>query len=79
MHSEEIVKQVEDVAGFLGVYYLVDRASGKAVTLTLWEDEQTMRASEETASRIREETARRQGQNIVSVDSFEVGFSSLKR
>ncbi|MCJ1676425.1 hypothetical protein MTF65_03475 [Streptomyces sp. APSN-46.1] len=48
------------------------------MSLTLWEDEQTMRASESTAARIREETARREGQRIVSVESFEVGFSSLK-
>ncbi len=78
VHSEEIVKQVEEVAGYLGVYYLVDRATGKAVTLTLWEDEATMRASEEAAAHIREETARRQGQRVVSVDGYEVGFSSTK-
>ncbi|MCX5192527.1 YdhR family protein [Streptomyces sp. NBC_00249] len=77
--SEAIVKQVEDVPGFLGAYYLVDRVSGKAVSLTLWEDERSMRASEETAARIREETARREGQQVVSVDRFEVGYSTLKR
>ncbi|MGW0749864.1 hypothetical protein [Streptomyces sp. NPDC002587] len=77
-HTEEIVRQVQDVPGFRGVYYLVDRASGKATSLTLWEDEQTMRASEDQAARIREETAQREGQRIVSVEHFEVAFSRLQ-
>ncbi|MBT2545694.1 hypothetical protein J7E99_34690 [Streptomyces sp. ISL-44] len=77
-NSEAIVQQVKDVPGFRGVYYLVDRASGEAMSLTLWEDERTMRDSEEQAARIREETARREGQRIVSVEHFEVGFSHLQ-
>ncbi|MEU9298896.1 hypothetical protein [Streptomyces sp. NPDC048269] len=76
--SEAVVQQVQDVPGFRGVYYLVDRASGTAKSLTLWEDEETMRASEGQAARIREETARREGQQIVSVEHFEVGFSRLQ-
>ncbi|MEU9142591.1 hypothetical protein [Streptomyces sp. NPDC048349] len=77
-HSEAIVQQVQDLPGFRGVYYLVDRASGKATSLTLWDDEGTMAASEEQTTRIREETARREGQRIVSVERFEVGFSQLR-
>ncbi|WP_420080159.1 antibiotic biosynthesis monooxygenase [Streptomyces sp. JL4002] len=76
-HSQEIVRQVQDVPGFRGVYYLVDRATGEARSLTLWEDEAAMLASEEEGTRIREETARREGQSIVSVERFEVGFSHL--
>ncbi|MGW6709036.1 hypothetical protein ACWGDE_29690 [Streptomyces sp. NPDC054956] len=77
-NSEAIVQRVRDVPGFRGVYYLVDRASGRAVSLTLWEDERTMRESEELGTRIREETAQREGQGIVSVERFEVGFSHLE-
>ncbi|MFE9928126.1 hypothetical protein [Streptomyces sp. NPDC005533] len=76
--SQAVVRQVQDVPGFRGVYYLVDRATGEAKTLTLWEDERTMRDSEEEAARIREETAQREGQRIVSVEHFEVGFSHLQ-
>ncbi|MFG2990889.1 hypothetical protein ACGFZK_16645 [Streptomyces sp. NPDC048257] len=77
-NSEAIVRQVQDAPGFRGVYYLVDRATGVAKSLTLWDDERTMSESEEQAARIREETARREGQRIVSVERFEVGFSHLK-
>lgn len=75
---DAILKQVQEVPGFRGVYYLVDRASGKAKSLTLWEDEQTMQASENRATQIREEVAQREGQRIVSVERFEVGFSHLE-
>lgn len=77
-NSAAIVEQVQGVPGFRGVYYLVDRATGRAKSLTLWEDEQTMLDSEERASRIREEVAEREGQHIVSVERFEVGFSHLE-
>jgi heme-degrading monooxygenase HmoA len=77
-HSETIVRQVEDAPGFRGVYYLIDRTSGTAATLSLWEDEESMRASEERATRIREQVAQREGQRIVSVEHFEVGFSLSK-
>ncbi|MEV4917364.1 hypothetical protein AB0K47_11195 [Streptomyces tirandamycinicus] len=77
-HAETIVQQVRGLPGFLGVYWLVDRATGKAVSLTLWEDEDTMRASEEKADRIRVDTARREGQRIVSVDRYEVGFGHVE-
>ncbi|AWK12099.1 hypothetical protein DDQ41_27845 [Streptomyces spongiicola] len=77
-HAETIVQQVRGLPGFLGVYWLVDRATGKAVSLTLWEDEETMRASEENADRIRVDTARREGQRIVSVDRYEVGFGHVE-
>ncbi|MCP3818033.1 hypothetical protein NLX86_07850 [Streptomyces sp. A3M-1-3] len=76
--SEALVKQVRTVSGFRGVYYLVDRASGKAKSLTLWEDEQAMLASEDLATRIREEAAQREGQRIVAVERFEVVFSHLE-
>lgn len=77
-NSEAIVKQVQGLPGFRGVYYLIDRAAGTAKSLTLWDDERTMYASESHATRIREATAQREGQRIVSVERFEVGFSYLE-
>jgi heme-degrading monooxygenase HmoA len=42
-----------DVDGFHGMIGLVDRASGKAVTVTLWEDEAALQASEDAGARLR--------------------------
>ncbi|MFF8913048.1 hypothetical protein ACF08M_06925 [Streptomyces sp. NPDC015032] len=75
---EATLQKVQEVPGFRGVYYLIDRASGKAKTLTLWDDEQTMQAGEGRTTRLREEVAHREGQRVVSVERFEVGFSHLE-
>ncbi|MFJ3584643.1 hypothetical protein ACIPPS_20785 [Streptomyces sp. NPDC090127] len=75
--SEAVVKLVEHLPGFRGAYYLVDRATGRARTLTLWEDEATMVGSEEEAAQVRAESSQREGQRVVSVDHFEVAFVRL--
>ncbi|MCT4354742.1 hypothetical protein M5362_16560 [Streptomyces sp. Je 1-79] len=75
--SEVIVKLVENLPGFRGAYYLVDRATGKARSLTLWADEASMLESEQEAARVRDESSQREGQRVVAVDHFEVAFVRL--
>ncbi|MFE4957860.1 antibiotic biosynthesis monooxygenase family protein [Streptomyces sp. NPDC056653] len=75
---EAVLQQIQEASGFRGVFYLVDRASGKATSLTLWEDEEAMQASENSAARLREEVAHREGQRVASVEHFEVGFSHVE-
>jgi heme-degrading monooxygenase HmoA len=41
--------------GMRGVVFLTDRESGSIVVISLWEDEEAMRASEDEATRVREE------------------------
>ena len=43
--------------GFKGMIALGDRQSGKTLGITFWESEEAMRASEEEANRLREESA----------------------
>ena len=72
---ESILPKVKQVDGFEGVYYLVDRESGKALSMTLWESEQTMRASEEEANRLRTESAESASATVESVQRYEVAIS----
>jgi hypothetical protein len=44
-----------------GAILLVDRQSGEAIAITLWENEQALRASEEDANALRAEAADRMG------------------
>jgi hypothetical protein len=44
-----------------GAILLVDRQSGEAIAITLWEDEQAMRASEESANALRADAADQMG------------------
>ena len=63
---EQIVPAVRQIRGCKGLLYLVDRSTGKAMSVTLWENEEAMRASEEAANQIRGES--------VQVDRFEVAI-----
>jgi heme-degrading monooxygenase HmoA len=75
---ESILPRVQQVDGFEGVYYLVDRESGKALTITLWESEEAMRASEEEADRLRSESAEAAAATVEDVERYEVAISSVQ-
>jgi heme-degrading monooxygenase HmoA len=75
---ESILPRVQQVDGFEGVYYFVDRESGKALTVTLWESEEAMRASEEEANRLRSESAEAATATVEDVERYEVAISSVQ-
>jgi heme-degrading monooxygenase HmoA len=72
LDSKRRAEDLAGIAGSRGMYYLVDRASGEAMAVTLWESEQALRASEEQADRIRDESVRRIGGKIVDVKRYAV-------
>lgn len=70
--------------GIPGVYLLVDRQSGKVLTITLWESEEALRSSEEEATQLRSEhsgqwdqvpTTQASGQEVAGVERYEVAIS----
>jgi heme-degrading monooxygenase HmoA len=70
--EEQVIPAARDIKGYKGLLALGDRGTGKVVAITFWEDEETMRASEEVANRLREDAAQAAGEQIVSVERFEV-------
>jgi heme-degrading monooxygenase HmoA len=67
-----VVPRARSLKGFKGFRMLVDRSSGKSIGVSFWETEQDMKASEQTANQIREETAQSSGAKITSVERFEI-------
>jgi hypothetical protein len=56
-----------------GAILLVNRESGEAISITLWEDEQTLRASEEGANALRADAAEQMGASQApAVGRYEV-------
>ena len=56
-----------------GAILLVDRQSGEAIAITLWDDEEAMRASEERANSLRAEAADQLGAaQAPSIGRYEV-------
>jgi serine phosphatase RsbU (regulator of sigma subunit) len=66
-------KMMRQMDGFLCSYFFIDRKSGKAVAITLWESEQAMRRTEEAVKPIRQEMADGLAADIVDVGHYEVG------
>ena len=59
--------------GGKGALLLVDRQTGNAIAITLWEDEEALRASEERADTLRAEAAGEMGASQPpTVERYEV-------
>lgn len=69
---DKIVPAAQAQPGFLGLLSLIDRETGVSLAVTLWESEQAMRASEEAADRLRDDSAAHTGARITSVERYEV-------
>jgi heme-degrading monooxygenase HmoA len=69
---EEAAKQIGDIDGITGGYVLADGDSGRIITVTLWEDQAKMEASEVRASRLRQEALRSVEGDIESVERLRV-------
>ena len=69
---EQVLPQSQQMDGFKGFIALGDPQSGKLLGVSLWESEETMRSSEETADRMRGESAQATGARIGGVERYEV-------
>ncbi len=74
---EQILPAARLQEGFLGIYLLYDRESGRSLSITFWESEEDMKASEEAALRARTESAEAAGEVIVGVERYEVALQEL--
>jgi heme-degrading monooxygenase HmoA len=75
---EVVLPQGRLMEGFKGMIALGDRQSGKTLGITFWESEDAMRASEEAAKRLREESAAAGGDTIADVERYEVGLFEVE-
>ena len=71
---EQVLPQARQMDGFKGIIALGDRQSGKTLGITLLESDEAMRASEEAANRLREESAETGGGTVAGVERYEVGL-----
>jgi heme-degrading monooxygenase HmoA len=65
------VEQVLEMPGCRGIYYLLGKDS-KSLSITLWDDEDALSASQKAAARLRTETSAAQDMQILDVEAFEV-------
>ncbi len=72
---ENVLPRTEQLDGYKGAYFLVDRQNGKSLTMTFWESEEAMRTSEETANSMRSEIADALETQMIGVERYEVAVA----
>ena len=75
---ERTLPAVRRLDGFAGAVVLGDRQSGNVKVVVLWESEEAMDASEESAYWFRTYSAEAASETITDVERYEVVLSELK-
>ena len=70
--SQERPLRAGDIPGLRAVYCLVDRATGRAAALSVWDSREAMEAAEARGDDQRVQAVRNSGGSLVSVDRMEV-------
>jgi heme-degrading monooxygenase HmoA len=76
--AEETLRRVLEIPGCRGIYFLNGKESDKALSITLWDSEESLTASQQAANSIRSDTSKEQNIQILEVEEFEVTASILK-
>ena len=69
--DEKIIPALKGMDGFQAAYWMLDDASGKALNVALWADEEAVRASDEQVAALRK-TAQAVGARVESIDVYRV-------
>lgn len=75
--SEDTLRKLFEIPGCKGAYFLNGTGSDKALSITLWDSEETLKASQETANKLRSATSEEQKIEILEVEEFRVTSSRL--
>ena len=69
---DQVIPRARLRNGQVSGYWLLDRASGQGVVVSLWETEAAMHASEDAAAQLRQAVVEHIGGTVLSVEQFEV-------
>lgn len=69
---ESVSAELEQMDGFSHAYFMVDRESGKAISVTIWKSEDALRAGSTKADELRQKGTQPSGASIISVDHYEI-------
>lgn len=70
--ATRVAAMIATLPGTAGSIFLLDRASGSALTLTLWDSEQSAQTSDENAEASRAATVAATGVELVGRGRYEV-------
>src|SRR5919109_1102578 len=70
--QEQTIPREDEMPGLRALYCLIDRSTGRAASISIWDTEEDLKASEERVADQREQAEENSGGRIVSVDRMEV-------
>ena len=63
---------LKQLPGQAGAFFCIDRESGKALTMTLWETEDALESSRQGANQLRDQAVADSGSSVESITHYEV-------
>jgi heme-degrading monooxygenase HmoA len=70
-----VTDELEQMDGFSHAYFMVDRTSGKGMSITVWQSEEALKASVAATDELRKRGADTGGGSIESVEHYEIGIT----
>lgn len=69
--QNQLLPWLRDSTGYRGLIRLADRAAGKTLVITLWADEESLRASADAGDQLSELTAANVGATRLALEQYE--------
>ncbi len=70
----ETLASLQLVDGFSHGYFMIDPSTNSAVSMTVWDSEDAMKASAESAEERRQQRTETGHASVVSVETYEIGL-----
>lgn len=75
--EDQVKARVRQMPGNQGVFLLIDQATGRSLSITLWEDADSMATSRRHAERVRADAAFFANATVSDVSEYDVAFNEM--
>jgi quinol monooxygenase YgiN len=72
--AANLIPRVREIEGCVGALFLVDRLSGRSMSISFWDSEQSMLNSEEEGNRLRREVSEKADERILFIERYEIAY-----
>jgi hypothetical protein len=70
---DDVMRELENVDGYVGISLLVDRDSGRCIITAAYQTEDAMRAAADKANQLRSQATERFGGSVEKIEEWEIG------
>lgn len=70
---DELMPELDNIDGYVGISLLVDRESGRCIITAAYETEDAMRAAADKAKQLRSQAAEKFGGTVEKIEEWEIG------